>query len=275
MSYGASVLADSVGPHGVRLTTLEATFPRLYLAEFNTHRRFSRNSESSRAIPTEERIRRVMEDPYIPEFRVRSKGMYNGAPLEGRRLLKAKRDWLDARDSAVEQAKKFLDVAKDDANRLLEPFSWHTVIVTATEWDNFFNLRCHEAAAIPMQRIGRLMQEAMWGSTPLRKEYGDWHLPLVSDLEYSLILGGKDNFGAKVSAGRCARSSFSNHMDPEVPNDSAARWERLAAAGHWSPGEHAALCVMPALQNDYDYGNFDAGWLQLRKMYPGEAVFSG
>lgn len=272
MTYSATVLADSIGPHGVRITTLEAVLPRLYLAELNTHRAFSRNSESSRAIPTEERIRRVMAEPYIPEFRERVKGMGGGQPLTGAARTRATGAWLNARDAAVEQAKKLLNVSKDDANRLLEPFSWHAVIITATEWENFFNLRVHEEAALPMQRVGRKLQEAIWLSTPKSLRYGDWHLPLVSDVEYDLMAGGVGNFGAKVSAGRCARSSYSNHMDPEVPNDSKDRWERLAANGHWSPGEHPAKCVPP---EPGDYGNFAPGWKQLRKHYLDEAIFRG
>lgn len=213
-----------------------------------------------------------MNDPYIPEFRVRAKGMGGGAHLTGRELNRRKRDWLTARDSAVEHAKKFLDVAKDDANRLLEPFSWHTVIVSATRWDNFFNLRDHEDAAIPMQRIARLMKEAMWASTPRRVEYGEWHLPLVGGIEADLA-NLWDDFGATVSAGRCARSSYSTHMDPETPNESSDRWAMLSEKGHWSPGEHPAKCVLP--DDAHETGNFDAGWLQLRKHYIGEAVFHG
>jgi hypothetical protein len=263
-------LADSLGPHGIRLTTLEITFPRPYLAEFNTHRMLSRNSESSRAIPTEKQIERVKQNPYIPEFRERVKGMGGGQPLKGAARTRAQGAWLDARDAAVEAATALLKVAKDDANRVLEPFVWHTAIVSATDWDNFFNLRDHEAAALPMQRIARLMKEAMWASTPRHVGYGEWHLPLVDPFEADLANLWSD-FGATVSAGRCARSSYSNHMDPESPNDSHARWEKLSQAGHWSPGEHPAECVPEDTEN---LGNF-RGWQQLRKHYVGEDVFHG
>lgn len=270
--YAANVLADSVGPHRVRLTTLEVTFPRLYLDEFNTHRRFSRNSESLRAIPPEIQIQRVMESPYIPEFRERVKGMGGGAPLKGMARTRVTSEWLAARDDAVSHARNLLNVAKDDANRVLTPFVWHTAIVSSTEWDNFLNLRCHEAAALPMQRIGKLMQEAMWASEPARLEYGDWHLPLVADMELDLA-NLRNIDGAKVSAGRCARSSYSNHLKPETPNESIVRWDGLAEAAHWSPSEHPALCV--PTDADLDFGNYDAGWHQLRKHYDGEDVFHG
>ena len=52
MAYHAEVLIDSVNPAGQRLTTFVLRFPRFVLSEFNTHRMFSRNASSSRAIPT-------------------------------------------------------------------------------------------------------------------------------------------------------------------------------------------------------------------------------
>lgn len=279
MTYQATVLADSVGPHGLRLTTMEVTFPRAYLAEFNTHRMLSRNSESSRAIPTELQIERVLANPYVPEFALRVKGMGVGEVLEGTDKRAAEWAWLDARDAAVDAARHLLVVAKDQANRLLEPFMWHTVIVSATEWDNFFNLRDHEAAAPPMQRIARLMKEALQESEPKCVGYEGWHIPMVGYTERMLGAGDQEvdigggthvPYEALVSAGRVARSSYSNHHKPETMRESKDRWERLALSGHWSPAEHPARCT-----RDRSFiGNF-RGWVQLRKHYPGEAVFHG
>lgn len=233
----------------------------------------SRNSESSRALPTELQIQRVIDNPYIPEFRERTKGMGGGEFLTGQRLEAATAKWLAARDQAVVAAMAMLTLCKDDANRLLEPFAWHTAIVTATEWDNFLNLRDHRDAAIPMQKLARLMRQAFAVSTPAPVEDGGWHLPLVSDTEWIMTQGWQSTpegavYSAYVSAGRCARSSYSNHHNPETPNESAERWAKLSTAGHWSPGEHAAAC-MPG---DEWIGNF-RGWKQLRKHYSTEAVF--
>jgi hypothetical protein len=60
MTHSTKILADSISPDGVRLTTLEVVMPRIVLAEFNTHRMLSRNSASSRAIPIEKMIRMVI-----------------------------------------------------------------------------------------------------------------------------------------------------------------------------------------------------------------------
>ena len=306
MSYAANVLADSVGPHGIRLTTMEVTFPRAYLAELNTHRAFSRNSESSRAIPTELQIERVKNNPYIPEFAERVKGMGVGALLTGRRRTFATTSWLAARDDAVKSAQRLLGTAKDQANRLLEPFMWHTAIISATDWANFFALRLHPAAAPPMQTLAKLIHEAMEESEPRQVPWGAWHLPMISDDEVHLCDLGQEAdpgvpIGAHASAGRTARSSYSTHHNPETISESVERWGRLAQAGHWSPAEHPArVCtrdewdlaldmheeyvqsciwlraeVDPVRAGAFEYwGNFH-GWVQLRKHYKGEAVFSG
>lgn len=137
MSYAVNILADSVSPDGVRLTTLEVTFPRFILAEVNTHRMFSRNSASSRAIPPEKQIERVMEHPFIPEtFNTRVKGMGVGDALVGQDAAAAEETWLTARDNAVGAAeglialdcdKSRIDLAANDA-RARSPVSRHTAL---------------------------------------------------------------------------------------------------------------------------------------------------
>src|SRR3954469_8833727 len=104
--YDAKILADSISPDGVRLSTFEITFPRFILAEVNTHRVFSRNSASSRAIPTEKNIQRVAEDPYVPEtFNARVKGMGVGEAFDGEQAEAARNDWLEASADAIRHAR--------------------------------------------------------------------------------------------------------------------------------------------------------------------------
>lgn len=142
----AKVIADSKNEFGNRITTMVVTMPRIILAEFNTHRMFSRNSASSRAIPFEKMIKSIKENPFIPiAWQKDHKGMqgieYITKPLEVEYVNKI---WLNARDSAANKAKMLSngDTTKQLCNRLLEPFMWHTVICTSTEWENFFALRC-------------------------------------------------------------------------------------------------------------------------------------
>ena len=142
----AKIIADSINPQGHRITSFILTYPRFIHGELMTHRMFSRNSASSRAIPFNKMIEMAESDPFIPiAWQSKHTGMQGTYYLDGdseQKLLINK--WLEARDLAVQQA-KLLDnsnVTKQLCNRLLEPFMWHTVLVTATEFDNFFELRC-------------------------------------------------------------------------------------------------------------------------------------
>jgi thymidylate synthase ThyX len=142
----AKIIADSINPFGHRITTMVVTMPRIVLSEFNTHRMFSRNSASSRAIPFEKMVKSVKENPFIPiAWQKDHKGMQGTEYLTGDfEIQEAIATWLITRDKAVHEAKNLnrIGATKQLCNRLLEPFMYHTVIVTATEWENFFKLRC-------------------------------------------------------------------------------------------------------------------------------------
>lgn len=269
MATSAKILADSIGHHGVRITTLEVTFPRPFLAELNTHCALSRNSASSRAIPPERIIEQVERHPYVPKMNKRVKGMGVGEPLSGRDEIEAENAWLQARDDAVLAARKLLtiDVDKSRVNRLLEPFMWHTAIITATDWANFFAQRDHPAAQPEVQTLAAAMRVAMEMSVPEPLERGQWHLPMVSMDEYT---PDADRYWALVSAGRVARVSFDNHWREEDPDVSHERAMRLVTSnpGHWSPTEHPAQC----LALDYLRSHKYRGWRPLRKLYPSENI---
>ena len=271
MTYSANILADSFSPSRVRLTTMEVTFPRMVLAEFNTHGMLRRNSASSRAIPVAKMLEQVRVNPFIPErFGVNRPGMQATEWLEGPAAAAATRAWLDGRDKAIETAETLLALRlhKQLVNRVLEPWLWHTVIVTATEWSNFFALRDHPDAQPEIQTPARLMRLAMEESVPKPIGYGEWHRPLMPDLE-ELATIYKDDDLNRISVGRCTRVSYNKHHEGGSPEDDIARYERLAASGHMSPFEHVAT---PSLGLDF-VGPFK-GWVQLRKMIPNEHDFS-
>jgi len=283
MSYDATVLADSLSPDGVRLTTLKVTFPRFILAEVNTHRMLSRNSASSRAIPTEKMIERVRENPFIPEtFNKRVKGMGVGEALDEGDMQKARGRWLLASKDAADSAAflSSLDVDKSRANRLLEPFLWHTAILSGTEWDNFFALRDHPAAQPEFQITAQAMKAAMAESRSVELAYGEWHLPLVdmiSDISRDDLddeTGSPDWDRLKlISAGRCARVSY-DRDDYETQEQSIKRAQMLMGNGHFSPFEHVAT---PSWREDIlgsipMIANF-RGWIQMRREVPNESRF--
>ncbi len=301
MGFEAKVLADSVAPAGQRLTTLEATFPRFILAEFNTHRVFSRNSASSRAIPVAKQLRRLLDDPYVPiEFGSNKPGMQAGPALTGAARDAAEAEWLRARDDAVrhvlglitspenvagfedlheclevaqgslkEPPAEWLNVHKQVANRLLEPFMWHTVIVSSTTWENFFNLRCHPDAQPEIRLIAAKMRDAVEHSVPTRLEPDEWHLPLVGEAEREEASSPEEL--AKISIGRCARVSYLTHAGTRDLSADITLYDRLLESGHMSPMEHVARpMTLAELDRSEWSGNFQ-GWIAHRKLIPGES----
>lgn len=259
MAYSARVLLDSVSPEGVRLTTLEVTFPRFVLSEFNTHRVFSRNSASSRAVPTAKLLERVQNDPVLPlEWGRNKAGMSASDVLTPDEEEEAKSIWLGARDAAMAHARRMLDlkVHKQELNRVLEPFLWHTVIVTATEWENFFALRCSASAQPEIRAAATRMREAIESSRPREVGFEAWHLPLVQDDERRLDVETQK----KISAARCARVSYLTHDGTRETAKDLDLYDRLQTDRHLSPFEHVAT---PARDAQF-HANF-RGWLQMRR----------
>lgn len=252
MPISAKVIADTMY-NSVRITTLQLRYPRFIHAEFMTHRMFSRNASSSRAIPVERMINDVMTDPVSPSYWGKNmKGMQAKEELTEKEIDVAKRLWYNARHSAIGYARELAryGVHKQIVNRILEPFSHINVVVTATEWENFFNLRRHPDAQPEMQELAEAMHQAMTISDPVNRF---WHLPYVDRLYENAPEAYKD-LAFKLSAARCARVSYRTHegKPPEIDED-VKLYERLTQASppHLSPLEHAAI---------YDGGRFDAEW---------------
>lgn len=258
MGYSARVLLDSISEAGTRLTTMEVTFPRFVLPEWNTHRSFSRNSSSSRAVPTSKLIERALMEPAMPAEWGRNKpGMAASEVLGEEEARQAEALWLEARDAAVAQARKLqeLKVHKQVLNRILEPFLWHTVIVTATEWDNFFDLRCAPNAQPEIRTAALLMRDALANSQPTLVREGEWHLPLMQADERGLDIDEQK----KISAARCARVSYLTHEGKRDIEKDLELCERLEHDRHLSPFEHVAT---PADDAAF-HANF-RGWVQMR-----------
>lgn len=289
MAYEAKILADSLSPSGVRLTTFEVTFPRLVLAEVNTHRVFSRNSASSRAIPVKKSIRMVREDPFVPESFVRNRaGMSGDTNLEDWKATAARLTWHGAKWAAIGAATilEQLELHKALANRILEPFKWHTAIITATEWENFFALRTDPNAQPEFRKIAQWMEVLYhYHSKPKPLAYGEWHLPLVDEhpIPNGVWLDPLEPswnnwpYWKAVSVGRCARVSYLTHDGKRDPAKDIELHDRLETNGHLSPFEHVAtplpLKNPKSRRNRYNWsGNF-FGWHQYRKDIPFEDNF--
>lgn len=259
--WRARVVADSLSPTGSRVTTIEARIHRFVLAELNTHRAFSRNSASSRAVPVARMIRSVETDPALPEeFGTAKAGMQAGPPIEND--MEALTAWLAARDAAVAAARTLaeLGVHKQVTNRLLEPFQWHTVIVTATYWDGFWQQRCSDLAQPEIRVAAQAMRAAYDASTPTAVGEGEWHLPYLQADEASLDV----EVAKRVCAARCARVSYLTHDGVRSIDEDLTLYERLVTATppHASPLEHVAT---PTRSDSDPVGNL-RGWVQLRHL---------
>ena len=261
MLTAAKVIADSISPHGDRLTTFEVTFHRWVLAEFNTHRVLSRNSASSRAIPVEKQIARLLDDPAIPvEWGVNRPGMQATELLDEPESAEAEKIWLSARDQAVEHAMKLMDmgVHKQITNRLLEPFMYHTVIATGVAWQNFFEQRCSALAQPEIRVAAEMMREVYLDSEPQALGFDEWHTPYIQpDEDFDIEIA------KKVSVARCARVSYLTHDGVRDVAKDLELFERLTDANpmHASPLEHVA--TPRGTRRAGGFGNF-VGWKQYR-----------
>jgi thymidylate synthase ThyX len=257
--YQADVLIDSVSPGGHRLTTFVLRFPRFVLPEFNTHRMFSRNASSSRAIPTAKLMKQLREDPVEPVAWGRNQaGMQAREELSAEEARAAAAVWHEARESALSHADQLraLGAHKQIVNRVLEPWMWASVIVSSTTYDNFFTLRCHPDAQPEIKRLADLMRAAYEGSAPVLVEPGGWHLPFIDGPDDRAL---PLDVQKQVSVARAARVSYLNHAGARDVDADLVLHQRLLDAGHWSPFEHVAM----ATDGHQAFNNF-VGWQAYR-----------
>lgn len=260
MTITATVIADSIADGCPRLTTLQLRFPRFILPEFNTHRVFSRNASSSRAIPVERVIQDMTDDPAMPVHWGKNQPGMQASEEMGSEFGKS--EWYCAMDSAIRHAYNLSKAGyhKQIVNRILEPFHHINVLVTATEWDNFFALRDHPDAQPEIQALARVMKEAMAESEPVDSEInGGWHTPYV-DIGSNLL---SIHDCLKLSAARCASVSYKTVDGKPMSVDKALDiFDKLAGSDpiHASPFEHIAR---PDPDNGPGCRNF-TGWHQWR-----------
>lgn len=269
MAFDCKVILDSISPAGKRLTTITATYPRFIHSEIMTHRDRARNSASSRAIPWAKMRQQIIDDPVIPlVFGSEQKGMQTGGEVDD--PATARLVWLEARDEALKRADELhrASVHKSLVNRIVEPWMWITVVMTATEWKNFFRLRCHPDAEIHFQKIAGMIRDALESSRPQQLSAGEWHLPFVTHFDQSALSFDRSiNELKRISAARCARVSYLTHEGRREPGKDIDLFEKLekgSGFGHWSPPEHVGEAMDDPT---YRSGPF-VGWKQFRKEFP-------
>lgn len=255
----AKVIADSVNWTDFRVTTLELEYPRYIHSELMTHRVFSRNAASSRAIPVDKMIDIIVnQKEFFPIWTETQKGMQGKIITDEDRILMLNTEWKMARAHATHAAwnLKRAGVHKQNINRLLEPYQFMKTIVTATDWTNFFHLRLAEDVMPEMQLLARKIKEAIDKSTPVFLFKGDWHLPYIKGDE-----GYDTETAKKISVSCCAQVSY-RKLD-ETPEKALEIYNKLISGDrlHASAFEHVCTPI-----GDWDaplLGNL-RGWKQYR-----------
>jgi thymidylate synthase ThyX len=269
--YEARVIEDSISIAGARLTTFQLKYPRYIHAEFMTHRVFSRNASSSRAIPVNKLVQKSLDEMVFPiRWGLNQPGMQaNEQELEGERLEKAKLIWKRMAEFCANGVLELADLGlhKQWANRPLEWFGHIEVVVTATEWENFYHLRDHKDAQPEIRELAQLMRKAQNESQPkLRIGLNEddpysWHLPYVTAEERAQHSVADL---VRMSTARNARVSYLTHdkKEPDVELDIALH-ERLVGGEpiHASPTEHVAFPFAHASEWSANF----KGWHQYRK----------
>lgn len=263
------IIADSISEAGKRITTFQLKYWRAIHSELLTHRVFSRNASSSRAVPIEKMIKQVREKPAMPiHWGANQKGMQAKKEIAQDYIPSAMVWWENAAEDAADHAyimHKY-DLHKQVVNRILEPFQHIHVVLTSTEFDNWEELRYHEDAQPEIWLLAKLMKEARENSEPKLLKSGEWHMPYVLDEEkekYSI------DDQLKISTARCCRVSYINHgMDKISIEKDFELYEQLVGSRplHASPTEHQAKPCTDLMPCDhYLQGNFK-GWVQHRKL---------
>jgi hypothetical protein len=279
----STIIQDSIH-EGIRLTTFELEYPRFIHAELLTHRQFSRNSASSRAIPVARVNELLVQNPAEPAgWGKNQAGMTAGEEIEEKE--QAKIVWHSAKESAVAYSRQLLDlgVHKQISNRITEPFQMIKVVLTATEFQNWFELRAHPDAQPEIQLLAQKMLERYNQSQPFQLQQGDWHVPYVGrqlkNSQMYYLVGNEEvtrQTARLVSASCCAQVSY-RRLDQSL-DKALLIAQRLVHGRPWhaSPFEHQAKTILhqqswePGVthhdrQGQAWSGNFK-GWIQHRQM---------
>lgn len=292
MTISAKVIKDSISPAGVRITTLELEYPRIIHSELMTHRVFSRNSASSRAIPVSKVIELVETNPAMPvHWGKNQAGMQAKEELDELTKESVKHLWKQAATEAVLIAKVMngLGVHKQVVNRLLEPFQHMKVVLTSTEWANWDWLRDHPDADPTIHALAREVKRVREDSIPEPLYYEEWHLPYVN-IGWSEVDGSQiyydENLNAvtleqarMISASCCAQTSYRKQDGSLEKAEDIFKKLVESQPCHASPVEHQAKPIHEDWERGVTHedwrgqqwsGNF-RGWVQFRQLIPNNA----
>jgi thymidylate synthase ThyX len=234
-----------------------------------THRVFSKNSASSRAIPYEKMRDSIFDNIVKPIWTENKKGM-QGDVIEHYATKKiADSIWAEALGEVTFHANKLneLGIHKQNVNRMLEPWTHIRIILTGTDFSNWYELRNHKDAQPEIQELAKCMLYAISQSKPKYLEPGQWHLPFGDNIEFEDVypFDGETNKlnnanRLKISTARCARISY-NNVDGSASTiaKDIALFDKLIVSKplHASPAEHQGRVPTG---KELEYGYLDSGW---------------
>lgn len=276
MSNCTACITNHSHHNGSELITFSITLPKFLLAQLNTHRVFSRNTESSRAIPTYRMIARVLEAPVEPPEWFKGAGGMSPSPerLEGYKRILAASLWHSHRLVSVVTAKglRWCGAPKEWANRPLDTHVFVRVLLTTTRegLDNFLNLRQDTAAQDFMQQLAHAMSQAYAASQPTHLDHGEWHTPFPRTNPKAPL----KHIEAVQQIARAARISYGTDFDAQLSDAAAISlvYDKLAGGEklHASPFEHLA-CAIPRASESLCaslnlHRNFPSTWVQYRAL---------
>lgn len=265
-----------------RLITFEVEFHRFILPELNTHRVFSRNYQSSRAVPIESLIKQVRDNPAMPvHWGANQRGMVaeeensnfvnvmdfesvdmsiDGMYEEVMYKMTPEDAWIHSAKLAAEMAEEFSVAGyhKQIVNRILEPFMLTRGVITATEkgFESFFKLRCHPDAQPEIKALAEVMRETLDQSKPQALNLNEWHLPYVDS-----VIGTKENI--MISTSCVAQVSYRQLDDSLEKAKRIYSMLNLPSNGkypqdppHFSPAEHCAVHATNLTRDHWISGNF-------------------
>ncbi|SOC90091.1 Thymidylate synthase complementing protein [Rhizobium sp. AN5] len=278
------------------LITMHLHYPDIIHGEVMTHRVFSRNARSMRAVPIKTMVEEVRNDPFVPwHWGKNQRGMQaleecntriptDFIPMELEcNDLDREEAWRHAARTAAGFAEAFGEAGyhKQVANRLIAPFTWKHTLITSTSWANFLHLRDHDDAEPHFHDLAIMVREALAGAQYQTLLHGDWHLPYVTRQEkkfHSL------DVLQKLSVARSARISYAPFDGDASIERELERYDLLVGSSplHASPTEHQATPDRGSklylgngkmiFENPDLGGNFGPGWIQFRKTLAGEYV---
>ncbi len=275
----AKIVQDSSLPTGERVLTFSAMYGRLIHSELLRHRAASHSVKSSRAIPTKKYREEVKQNIYVPvKFGTKKRGMQAGKPtflskFYGERVWRLSSKFACLFHWMMEK----LDIHKEVANRILEPYVWveETITVEADALKEIAELRIHDDAQEDVRKIVEEMLYEMDKSTPVELKEGQWHVPYVVRKITNGVMTYTDNNGKNLtsdeaiicSAARSARSSYANHDNSMSVFEKDIKLAKQLIGSkpmHLSPFEHQARPFKDDLEKN-QYGSNFRHFFQQRK----------